>query len=54
MANIPPPPGVDDLDDEMTLTAGSLWPYVENGIVDLVENNRSTIVFANCDASPSG
>ncbi|GAA1895186.1 ATP-dependent helicase [Williamsia serinedens] len=47
MANIPPPPGVNDLDDEMTPTAGSLWPYVENGIVDLIEKNRSTIVFAN-------
>ncbi len=47
MANIPPPPGVNDLDDEMTPTAGSLWPYVENGIVDLIEKNRSTIVFSN-------
>ncbi|GAA2068879.1 ATP-dependent helicase [Williamsia deligens] len=47
MANIPPPPDVDELDDELTPTAGSLWPFVENGIVDLVEKNRSTIVFTN-------
>ncbi|SIR80954.1 ATP-dependent helicase [Williamsia sterculiae] len=49
MANIPPPPappGADEFDDAVP-TAGSLWPYVEAGIVDLVEKNRSTIVFAN-------
>ena len=47
MANIPPPPDADDLDDAFSPTAGSLWPYVEASIVDLIEKNRTTIVFAN-------
>ncbi|GAB2639347.1 ATP-dependent helicase [Gordonia jinhuaensis] len=50
MANIAPypePVGSADFDDELTPAAGSLWPYVENAIVDLIEKNRSTIVFAN-------
>ncbi|GAC69800.1 ATP-dependent helicase [Gordonia soli] len=47
MANIPPPPGADDLDDAFSPTAGSLWPYVESSIVDAIEKNRATIVFAN-------
>nr|WP_244882522.1 ATP-dependent helicase [Gordonia desulfuricans] len=51
MANIPAPPdadgGLDELDDAFSPTAGSLWPYVESAIVDLIEANRSTIVFAN-------
>ncbi|MGC5254827.1 ATP-dependent helicase [Gordonia sp. DT218] len=49
MANIPPPESTagDDLDDAFSPTAGSLWPYVESSIVDLIEKNRATIVFAN-------
>ncbi|MGV9824484.1 ATP-dependent helicase [Gordonia sp. NPDC003429] len=50
MANIPPPPSAPDteeLDDAFSPTAGSLWPYVEASIVDLIEANRTTIVFAN-------
>ena len=50
MANIPPPPDApdaDELDDAFSPTAGSLWPYVEASIVDLIETNRTTIVFAN-------
>ncbi|MEE3848817.1 ATP-dependent helicase [Gordonia sp. LSe1-13] len=50
MANIPPPPQADEaaeLDDAFSPTAGSLWPYVESSIVDLIEKNRATIVFAN-------
>ena len=50
MANIPPPPdapGSEDLDDAFSPSAGSLWPYVESAIVDLIEANRTTIVFAN-------
>ncbi|MFI8772981.1 ATP-dependent helicase [Gordonia sp. NPDC062954] len=50
MANIPPPPDTpagEDLDDAFSPTAGSLWPYVESSIVDLIEKNRATIVFAN-------
>ena len=48
MTAIPPPDtGTDDLDDAFSPTAGSLWPHVESAIVDRVEENRSTIVFAN-------
>ncbi|AZG44871.1 ATP-dependent helicase [Gordonia insulae] len=48
MANIPPPEGsADELDDAFSPTAGSLWPYVESSIVDQIEKNRATIVFAN-------
>lgn len=50
MANIPPPADADpaaELDDAFSPTAGSLWPYVESSIVDLIEKNRTTIVFAN-------
>ncbi|WP_347957340.1 ATP-dependent helicase [Gordonia aichiensis] len=48
MVNIPPPStGADDLDDAFSPTAGSLWPHVEAAIVDLIEANRATIVFAN-------
>ncbi|VTR09842.1 DEAD/DEAH box helicase [Clostridioides difficile] len=50
MANIPPPVSDADpaaLDDAFSPTAGSLWPYVEASIVDQIEANRATIVFAN-------
>ncbi|MYR06181.1 ATP-dependent helicase [Gordonia sp. SID5947] len=47
MANIPAPETSDELDDAFSPTAGSLWPYVETSIVDLIEKNRATIVFAN-------
>ncbi len=51
MANVPPPPGPEgagaELDDAFSPTAGSLWPYVEAAIVDQIEANRATIVFAN-------
>ena len=36
-----------DVDGEPTATPPSLWPHVESRIVDLVEEHRSTIVFAN-------
>ncbi|MBM7366681.1 ATP-dependent Lhr-like helicase [Gordonia hydrophobica] len=48
MANIPPPEtGDEGLDDAFSPTAGSLWPHVEAAIVDRIEANRATIVFAN-------
>ncbi len=48
MTDIPPPaPDAGEPDDALSPTAGSLWPHVEAAIVDLVEQNRSTIVFAN-------
>ncbi len=48
MTNVPVPAAEnDELDDAFSPTAGSLWPFVESSIVDLIEANRSTIVFAN-------
>lgn len=48
MTNIPVIAGADEIGDEASApAAGSLWPYVESSIVDLVEKNRSTIVFTN-------
>jgi len=42
--------GVSDPDEESlspTPQAGSIWPHVEEQIVDLITEHRSTIVFAN-------
>jgi ATP-dependent helicase Lhr and Lhr-like helicase len=36
--------GDDDADNR---AAASIWPHVENHVVDLIEQHRSTIVFAN-------
>ncbi|MGX1693828.1 ATP-dependent helicase [Microbacterium keratanolyticum] len=53
MLNPPPPPGVSAIDDdhegrfENTEITGSVWPHVEEAIVDRILENRSTIVFAN-------
>ncbi|MFT3714669.1 MAG: ATP-dependent helicase [Gordonia sp. (in: high G+C Gram-positive bacteria)] len=47
MTDLPVPPDGGDLDDAFSPTAGSLWPFIESAMVDLVEQNRSTIVFAN-------
>ena len=58
MLNPPPPPGSPAPDDagdgewfserpESTEMAGSVWPHVEEAIVDRVLERRSTIVFAN-------
>ncbi|WOC11199.1 DNA glycosylase AlkZ-like family protein [Gordonia sp. MP11Mi] len=49
MANLPvPAPAAEaDLDDAFSPTAGSLWPFIEESIVDEIEQNRSTIVFVN-------
>jgi len=41
-----PPSGAPAPEPEAT-SAGSIWPHVEERIVDLVEQHRSTIVFAN-------
>ncbi len=40
-----PTPGIDD--DAPPPTRPSIWPHVENKILDLIEQHRSTIVFAN-------
>ncbi len=50
MRNPPPPPGAATANDEpaeYTEVTGSVWPHVEEAIVDKVLENRSTIVFAN-------
>jgi len=42
------PDGITEVqDDAEDARSGSLWPYVEERVVDLVEQHRSTIVFAN-------
>ncbi|BDZ40542.1 ATP-dependent helicase [Microbacterium suwonense] len=51
MRNPPPPPGApsptDAAEAEYTEVTGSVWPHVEEAIVDKVLQNQSTIVFAN-------
>ncbi|SJN16495.1 Probable ATP-dependent helicase lhr [Microbacterium esteraromaticum] len=49
MRNPPPAPGAVASDDpaEYTEVTGSVWPHVEEAIVDKVLENQSTIVFAN-------
>ncbi|PCE14498.1 DEAD/DEAH box helicase [Microbacterium sp. SZ1] len=52
MTNPPPPPGAagaaaDDGSAEYTEVTGSIWPHVEEAIVDRILQNSSTIVFAN-------
>ena len=43
------PGGYDDGEDAETdgREASSIWPHVENHVADLIEQHRSTIVFAN-------
>ncbi|HSU01924.1 MAG TPA: ATP-dependent helicase [Nocardioides sp.] len=40
-------PGEYDEESEDPGRAASIWPHVEENVVDLVEQHRSTIVFAN-------
>jgi len=51
MTSPPPPPGVsapvDGEPAEYTEVTGSVWPHVEEAIVDRILENSSTIVFAN-------
>ncbi|KQZ22463.1 ATP-dependent helicase [Microbacterium sp. Root553] len=52
MTNPPPPPGApkdagDGADAEYTEVTGSVWPHVEEAIVDRILENKSTIVFSN-------
>ena len=42
-----PEPYADDSPDADPRRAASMWPHVEEHVVDLVESHRSTIVFAN-------
>ncbi|GGM58844.1 ATP-dependent helicase [Microbacterium saperdae] len=51
MTNPPPPPGAppeaSGVDAEYTEVTGSVWPHVEEAIVDRILQNNSTIVFSN-------
>src|SRR5690606_38535229 len=50
MTNPPPPPGAPPASDdpaEYTEVTGSVWPHVEEAIVDRILENNSTIVFSN-------
>ncbi len=52
MTNPPPPPGApkdagDAAEAEYTEVTGSVWPHVEEAIVDRILQNKSTIVFSN-------
>ena len=50
MTNPPPPPGAPATSDdpaEYTEVTGSVWPHVEEAIVDRILENKSTIVFSN-------
>lgn len=40
-------PGEYDEESGDPARSGSLWPHVEESVVDLIEQHRSTIVFAN-------
>ena len=40
-------PGEYDEDSEEPTRAQSIWPHVEEHVVDLIEQHKSTIVFAN-------
>ncbi|MGI3782603.1 MAG: DEAD/DEAH box helicase, partial [Janthinobacterium lividum] len=40
-------PGQVSLEDERPARAPSIWPHVENRILDVISEHRSTIVFAN-------
>ncbi|HKH55058.1 MAG TPA: ATP-dependent helicase [Propionibacteriaceae bacterium] len=42
---VEPPPGIDE--DAPPRRPPSIWPHVENQILDLIVQHRSTIVFAN-------
>ena len=42
-----PRPAISPVRGSATRHASSIWPHVEERIVDLIESHRSTIVFAN-------
>ncbi|CEA06796.1 ATP-dependent RNA helicase DeaD [Arthrobacter saudimassiliensis] len=47
MSDLAGAPATDDTLDGGYAPQASIWPHVEERIVDLIEANRSTIVFAN-------
>ena len=48
MANLPPPPvAAGDATEDQPAAGYSIWPHVENAILDLVLAHRSTICFVN-------
>ena len=46
MTDLDPPPGAEDAADGPAQRR-SIWPHVEERVLDLIEQHRSTIVFAN-------
>ena len=47
MTDLDPPPGAADDGAEGPAQRRSIWPHVEERVLDLIEQHRSTIVFAN-------
>ncbi len=47
MTELDAPPGRQDDDEEGPAPARSIWPHVEERVLDLIEQHKSTIVFAN-------
>lgn len=42
-----PPPGAPPVEDDGSRPRASIWPHVEERVVDLVADHRSTLVFTN-------
>ena len=54
MTGLETPPGRgDDGSENGRAPTRSIWPHVEERVLDLIEQHRSTIVFANSPGSPS-
>ncbi len=47
MTELDAPPGRRDDDEEGPAPVRSIWPHVEERVLDLIEQHKSTIVFAN-------
>ncbi|MDX6333488.1 MAG: ATP-dependent helicase Lhr and Lhr-like helicase, partial [Streptosporangiaceae bacterium] len=47
MTDLDPPPGTADDSADGQAARRSIWPHVEEQVLDLIERHRSTIVFAN-------
>src|SRR5882757_4044531 len=47
MTDLDPPPGTADDSPDGQAARRSIWPHVEEQVLNLIEQHRSTIVFAN-------
>ena len=47
MTDLDPPPGAAEDGADGPAQRRSIWPHVEERVLDLIEQHRSTIVFAN-------